>query len=121
MHETDEIDLGEVFSVIKRFKYSILVITLIATILAAIFAYFSPNIYSSNTTVYIKSEKGSTADFMSMALGEQSNNVDNELEIIKSNYVIAKALENLNLGTRYFTKHNLRTLELYQNSPFRNN
>jgi len=118
-HETDEIDLGEVFGVIKRFKYSIISITFIVAVLAAVFAYFSPNIYSSNTTVYVKGEKGSTtADFMSMALGEQSNNVDNEIEIIKSTHVISKALENLNLDTRYFTKHNLRTVELYQNSPF---
>ena len=118
MNESDEIDLSEVFSVIKRFKYSILLIAFTTTIFATVFAYFSPNIYSSNTTVFIKSERGSPSDFMSMALGEQSNNVDNELEIIKSNYIISKALENLNLGTRYYTKHNLRTQELYQNSPF---
>jgi len=116
--KTDEINLAEVFSVIKQFKYSIFFITFITTVLATVFAYFSPNIYSSSTTVYIKNERGGSSDFMSMALGEQNNNIDNEIEIIKSNYVISEALENLNLGTRYFTKNRFRTVELYQTSPF---
>ena len=114
----DEINLSEVAKVIGRYKKSILFITLIGTILATVFAYFSPNVYTTSTTVFIKSEKGGSDDFMSMALGAQSNNVDNEIEIIKSDSIISKALQNLDIATRYFTKHNYKTQELYKVTPF---
>ena len=39
-------------------------------------------------------------------------------EILKSFSISKKALKSLNIGTRYFTKHRLRTVELYQNTPF---
>ncbi|MDQ7042788.1 MAG: polysaccharide biosynthesis tyrosine autokinase, partial [Sulfurimonas sp.] len=52
------------------------------------------------------------------ALGSQGDNVDNEIGILQSRYIASKALENLNIGTRYFTKKNFKMLELYQATPF---
>ena len=49
--QNDEIDLKEVFKTIFRYKYSILLITLLFMIGSAIFAYVKPNIYSASSTI----------------------------------------------------------------------
>ena len=117
----DEIDLGQIFNTLKRYKYSVIFVALLATFFAGAFAYFSPNIYSSSATIFVKSEKSGPSggdDFMNMALGMQSNNIDNEIEILKSYTIASMALKNLDIGTRYFKKHKLKTVELYQSMPF---
>jgi capsular exopolysaccharide synthesis family protein len=115
----DEINFAEIFRILRRYKYSIISITIIAAFLAAVFAYFSPNIYSTSATIYIKvSDKNPNEDILNKALGMQGANIDNEIAIIQSHTIAAKALQELNIGTRYFYKHHLKTLELYQDTPF---
>ena len=115
----DEINFAEIFRVIRRYKLSIVTLTIIATLLAAVFAYFSPNIYSSSATIFIKeSNKNPNEDILNKALGMQGANIDNEVAILQSHTIASKALNELNIGTRYYYKHNLKTLELYQDTPF---
>ena len=115
----DEINFTEVFRILKRFKYSIVSIVILATILAGVFAYFSPNIYNSSSTIFIKeSNKNPNEDILNKALGMQGANIDNEIAILQSHTIAKKALNELNIGTRYFYKHHLKTLELYQDTPF---
>ena len=67
----DEIDLKEVFRTILRYKVSILFITLFFLITSSIFAYYKPNVYSSNASIEVLEENSgaSSADFMLKAFG----------------------------------------------------
>jgi len=119
--DEDEIDLKEVFGTLNRYKYSILVFTIVFTIGATIFAYFKPNVYEASTSIELEQENrwgGGGDDMMAMALSGSGANLDNEQYIMKSRFLAEKVLEELEIGTRYFTKHNLRTVELYHTSPF---
>jgi len=119
--DEDEIDLKEVFGTLNRYKYSIVVFTLIFTIGATIFAYFKPNVYEASTSIELEQENrwsGNGDDMMAMALGGSGANLDNEQYIIKSRFLAEQVLRELEIGIRYFTKHNLRTVELYHTSPF---
>ena len=115
----DEINFAEIFRVVRRYKFSIITLTIVATLLAAVFAYFSPNIYSSSATIFIKeTDNNKNGDILNNALGMQGANIDNEIAILQSHTIAAKALNELNIGTRYYFKHNLKTIELYQDTPF---
>ncbi len=118
----DEIDLKEVFRVIVRYKVSIILITLILLIASAIFAYYKPNVYASSATVEVLDDntKGSNAqDAMLKAFGQNSANMDNVIAIFQSRYIVQKALETLNLSTRYYSINALgKKTELYKDSPF---
>ena len=118
--DEDEIDLKEVFSTLNRYKYSIIAFAIVFTIGATVFAYFKDNVYEASTTIELE-QKGrgmSGDDVMSLALGGTGANIDNEQYIIKSRFLSEKVLRGLDIGTRYYTKHNFRTVELYQSSPF---
>ena len=120
--DNDEINLTEVFRTIRKYKISIVLVALIFLISSSIFAYYQPNIYSSSTTIEVldeDSQGANSTDFMLKALGGNSANLDNEIALIKSRLIIQKALENLNLTTRYYSKNILKkTIELYKDSPF---
>lgn len=113
----DQIDLKEIFKSIIRYKYSIIFITLIFMILSTIFAYIKPSIYSTSTTIALIDKKAST-DYMQMALDGGGVNVDNEIQIMKSRYLLQKAFNDLDLNTMYSMSKNYRKIELYKNSPF---
>jgi len=119
--DEDEIDLKEVFSTLSRYKYSIVAIAIAFMLVATVFAYFKPNVYESSITIELEEEKsfgGAQGDMMAMALGGSGANLDNEQYILTSRFLAQKLLHSLEIGTRYFTKNNLRTVELYRASPF---
>jgi len=103
---------------IKRFKKSVLMTILLITLLAGLVAYFSPNIYKAESLIQIPNKnQGSSNDFMIMALGKESSDIEDEITILKSRYIIQKALNNLNFKISYYTKNNLKMVELYKDSP----
>ncbi len=55
---------------------------------------------------------------MSAALGGGAIELDDEFALIRSRFLAKKALEDLDIGTRYFTKINYKKIELYKDSPF---
>jgi len=117
----DEIDVKEIGRTLRRYKWSILFITILFAAGAAVYAYFKPNIYKAATSLKISSETAKTiagADFMSAALGSGTMELDDEIALIRSRFLAKKALEDLDIGTRYFTEKDYKKIELYKDSPF---
>lgn len=112
-------DLKEFFSIVRRYRYMIVSITLLALIAASVYAYFAPRMYKSTSLIEINTEgKHAQPDILSLATGSAGSSIENEIEIIQSRKIILDALKNLSLGTRYFTVEKYKTKELYKNSPF---
>ncbi len=119
--DEDEIDLKEVFSTLNRYKYSIVILAIVFTIGATIFAYFKDNVYEATTTIELEEKSrfgGGGDDMMALALSGGGANLDNEQYILKSRFLAEKVLRGLDIGTRYYVKHNLRRIELYRTAPF---
>ncbi len=118
--DTDEINIKEIFSVLLHYKKSIFLIVTITTLYAFTLAYFSPNIYQTQTMIKITPEDYSNnpSDFIAMAMGKEGSNIQDELVIFNTQDIALKALKNLNLGTRYYVTKYFKTHELYKDSPF---
>lgn len=116
----EEIDLKEVFRTLGRYKKSIAIIAFSVLMFTSIYAYFSTNVYQADLTLQIQEKSGeqSPNDLMAQAMGIQGGNVDNEIAIFQSRLVAKKALEKLNIGTRYYVSSHLKKIELYKDSPF---
>lgn len=114
----DEIDIKDVIDIIKRYKISIVFITLFFTLTVALYAHFKPNFYQADATIEIKSnDSKNKTDLVSMAIGTGVD-IDSVSQIIESRYIGILALKNLDIGIHYFTQINYKTVELYKNSPF---
>lgn len=115
---TLDINFKGLLNSIKRFKKSVLMTILLTTLLAGLVAYFSPNTYKAESLIQIPNKnQGLSNDFMSMALGKVSSDIEDEITILKSHHIIQKALNNLNFKISYYTKNNLKMVELYKDSP----
>lgn len=117
----EEIDLVELLATLKRYAKSILAVALTAVFLSVVFAYFSTSVYEAGMTLQVQSQSSSVTqrsdDFVSQAL-EQGMKIEDEMAIVRSNGVVNKAVEVLNLQTRYFSKKGFKTVELYKEAPF---
>ena len=88
--------------------------------------YMSPQ-YSATAVILIKDDKksGASAELAAFEdlgiLGGAGQNIDNEIEIIKSRKIIGDVIKNLELNVTYFTQGSIKESEVYVNSPIRIN
>jgi capsular exopolysaccharide synthesis family protein len=115
----NEIGFEELKTFMAQHKWLLIISVLVSTVIAMIIAYTSPNIYQATSSIEIVSgSEDSRDDLMGKIMHITDENMINEKEIIQSRYMIFKALEKLNIGTRYFVKTHFKMEELYKNSPF---
>lgn len=113
----DSISVSEIFSTLLRFKFTVFFFLALFISLALIKSYLTTNFYVSKATVTLESPSNtSTLDILSQGGGNPS--LENELALISSRSIALRALEGLNIGTRYFAEHNYKTFELYKDTPF---
>lgn len=119
--DEDEIDLKEIIKTVGENKPLIIFSASLFFFLALIYAYFATNIYKTTTLIKLASEQKQQQqgdEFMSEALGKEAANIDDEITVFKTRYMVQKALHSLDIRTRYFTTEKLKTREFYKNAPF---
>ena len=118
--EEDEINIREIVQTVYRYKYMILLITIVFTVISAYIAYFTPSVYQATATVEVGlGQHGPAKDVITMATDPGRLNPDTEIEIIQSDFLAQKALENVDFTHRYYKTVRFRELELYEGAPFR--
>ncbi|MBK0371279.1 GumC family protein [Flavobacterium agrisoli] len=80
--------------------------------------------YQVTTTILVKDEKkggmlSELSAFSDMGLGVVGNNVDNEIEILKSRTIVESAVRKLNLGVSVIAEGSIIEANLYAVSPIR--
>lgn len=95
---------------------------IIALLFAFMYLRYAQPQYKSVATILVKDDrKGNLQSeltaFNELGLMNVKNNVDNEIEIIKSRSVIESAVKALNFNVSFFTEGRVKTIELYQDSP----
>ena len=99
---SDEIDLLALFKVLKSNTIKIGFFTVIFAAIAVAYSLLATPIYQANATLqYDKLGQVSLLDQMSdvMPFGNSNNQVDSEIEVIKSRMVLGKTVVDLNLDT----------------------
>lgn len=95
----------------------------ICFIIALLYLRYTIPQYSASATILVKDERkgGLQTEMSAFAdLGLMSgikNNVDNEIEIIKSRNIIQTAVKKLNFNVTYFEEGNVKSVEVYKGNP----
>ncbi len=116
----EENDLLKILNIIRSHLILIIFTTFVITIATGVYLYFSPYIYEADSTIEISEEKNVSgpSDLLMNILGTPSTNLDTEIEIVKSRFVINRALNHVDMEHRIFGVKNFKKRELYKNSPF---
>ncbi|WP_051604519.1 GumC family protein [Flavobacterium sasangense] len=103
-------------------RWFVLSLVVCITVAFLYLRYAIPN-YKAVATILVQDErKGSMASELSAfadlgLLNNVKNNVDNEIEVIKSRRLIESAIRDLSLQVSYFSIGRVKSPELYTNSP----
>ena len=107
------------------YKYVRFLPIFVLSVSAALFgayAYlrYATPIYSTNGTLIIKSEQknGRNDKFDDIFGGGKSQNIQSEMEILKSRGLMSRVIEKKKLQFSYFVKGKIKTLNIYKYGPF---
>ena len=123
MNIQEETDYKRISDLVLK-NYKLFIISLIFTLGFAFFINrYSTPYYSIDASILIKEEsaRGGNAvnDYLNSSLLGNSQNLQNELWIIKSTPVIEQAVRNLDLVVSYYSKGKFNYYDEYKNAPFR--
>lgn len=107
---------------IVHWKWFALAIIL-SLLVAYIFLRYSTPLYKATSTIIVKDDKkgGAASEFAAFSdkglLGSGKNNVDNEIEILKSRTLVEKTVASLKFNVLYINQGRVKAVELYKNVP----
>lgn len=108
---------------LRSWKAYVISIT-ICLIGAIIYFRHATPIYLVSTSIMLKEEKkgggsiGALGEFEDLGLGIGVSNVDNELEILNSRFLINKVIERLEVNISYWQIDGFKKKAFYKNTPF---
>jgi tyrosine-protein kinase Etk/Wzc len=100
-----------------------LLLSIILCLLSALlYLRYTTPIYEISSTILVKDDTkgtdlGEAAIMENLGLSSGKSNVDNEVEILKSRMLMEKVVSDLQLFVTCFAKGNIKTTELYGQSP----
>lgn len=95
---------------------------LISLFIAYLYLRYTIPQYRASTTILMKDEKkgglsSELAAFSDMGLGGGKNNIDNEMEILKSRTLIESTVRKMNLNISFIVEGQIISTDLFKNSP----
>jgi len=106
----------------KYVRYLPIFVLSVAIGLFGAYAYlrYATSIYSTSATMVIKSEQqgGKGDKFNDIFGGGNSQNLQNEIEILKSSPLMARVVEKKNLQFTYYAVGKIKTINIYKYGPF---
>lgn len=91
---------------------------------AYIYLRYSVPIYKVGGSLVIKSEQsggGRSDKFEDMFVNDKAQNIQNEIEILKSKPLMQRVVDSLHLQFTYFAKGKIKTVNIYKQGPFQVN
>ena len=79
---------------------------------------YTPKMYETNTTIQINI-KEQPDEFLDIYSYQQQTNINSEVELMKSQKIINKTIQNLNSEIQYYSEGDILTRDLYKRSPFK--
>ena len=126
-NEIEEVNLREQLDkYIIHWKWFLLSVV-ICLIAAFLYLRYSTPIYEATTAILVKDEKkggmlSELSAFSDLGIGVGSvNNVDNEIEILRSRTIVESTVKRLNLNINLVVEGSVVDRDIYQDSPIRVN
>lgn len=95
---------------------------IVSLILSFVYTRYADPLYKSSSSILVKDEKkggmmSELSAFSDLGIGGSVNNVDNEIEVIKSRTLVESTVQKLNLTVSIFQEGSVKNGNLYNNAP----
>jgi len=112
-----DLDIDIAKSVFKKNWFYVPIIVLIGLSLAFIYLRYSKPLYQSSAIIQ-RTSKDEGQKILEIDNFNHEDNLQQDVELLKSTFLLEKALKNLNLRISYFSEGKILTEEKYINSPY---
>jgi capsular exopolysaccharide synthesis family protein len=106
-----------------RFLPLFIISIALALLVAYIYLRYTTPIYASSGALIVKDDNGTSANsgdrFQQLFVLDNSMNLKNEIEIIRSRPLLKRVVENLNLNLTYYVVGKIKESNIYTACPFR--
>lgn len=112
----------EITKYVKNWPWFLVCVVICATMGYLYLRYTTP-LYSARTKIILKDENAKNPEsviFSDLGIlsGSTTQNIENELGILRSKRLMNEVVKSLNLHIQYFIEGQLNTIEVYENLPF---
>lgn len=116
----EDFNLSLFISIIKKSIVWFFVLIALAVLFVILYLRYTLPVYEAEASLMLKTEKKAEILGIKDVLSYQTDDVKREIEIMKSKYLIGRAIDNLPLKVSYFKegRTKLVSTELYNSSPF---
>lgn len=114
---SNEFEFGLFIHILKRSLPFILSILLLCGLGAFLYLRYTVPIFESRTTMQIEKSDQAKMILKVENFGDPDN-LYTDVELIRSQFILDKSVERLELGVRYFEEGQIRGSENYRNSPY---
>jgi len=120
--EQEEFSIVEIFfHYLRYWKWFILSIVVCLAIAYAYLLYTTPQYRVFSRIIISDEKKGQTSDmsyaFSDIGLMPPKNNIDNEIEILRSQTLMKSVVDSLRLGVSYYKSGKIKDREIYKQTP----
>jgi uncharacterized protein involved in exopolysaccharide biosynthesis len=103
-----------------RFLPLFIISLALSLLVAYIYLRYTAPLYSASGAVIVKDDKGSGGGndrFQQLFVMDNSINIQNEIEILRSKPLMRRVVEDLNLNTEYYVIGKIKESNIYLSSP----
>lgn len=116
----NDFNLSLFISIIKKSLVWVVLLFVLAIAFVYLYLHYTQPLYSAATTLMLNKEKTSQIMGVNNLLSYEVDEVQREIEIMKSRFLVERALENLPLDVSYYKEGRTKLVssELYTSTPF---
>lgn len=114
--ESQEFTFEDITSILNKYKWSITFITTLTFLMGFAYLYFKTPSYLSYSIIKVKSnEQAGSNDVINNTIAtKRSENILEEISLLKTYKINHKALETVDFKVRYFIEKDYKKVEIYQ-------
>ena len=116
--DEQSIDIKQLIYICLSHWYLFVISVIVALAIGFAINRYKTNVYQTSGTVLIKDQNSYDPTMLMTNLNFNTQNVENEMAILKSYMLTERAVKKMNLEVTYFEKGRVATTEMYQNAPF---
>jgi capsular exopolysaccharide synthesis family protein len=115
VNESQEFTFEDIANILNKYKWSIILITLLTFLIGFAYLYFKTPTYLSYSIIKVKSnEQANTNDVINNTIATtRSENVLEEISLLTTYKINRKALETVDFKVRYFIEKDYKKVEIY--------
>ncbi|HVZ57444.1 MAG TPA: Wzz/FepE/Etk N-terminal domain-containing protein, partial [Chitinophagaceae bacterium] len=117
--ELNSLSVKDLFFKYIRFIPWFIISVALALLVAYTYLRYATPIYSSSGTILIKTDEPTSSDqkLEQLFMNDQTQNIQNEMEVLRSRSLMERVVRDLHLETSYMAKGSIRSSNVYKQVP----